>query len=82
MKNKLMTFLLITVLLLTTGCGNDKYIVDDNNEYVRYEKTGQILEKDIVTIWGIAQGDYSYTSVWGSIITLPFVNVNYLEINK
>lgn len=50
MKNKLMTFLLITVLLLTTGCGNDKYIVDDNNEYVRYEKTGQILEKDIVCL--------------------------------
>lgn len=50
MKNKLMTLLLVMVLLLTTGCGNDKYIVDDNNEFVRYEKTGQILEKDIVCL--------------------------------
>ena len=50
--------------------------------HIPKEGEDKILEKDIVTIWGIAQGDYSYTSVLGSTITLPFVNVNYLEINK
>lgn len=50
MKNKLMIITLISVLLLTSGCGNNKYIKDKDNKIVTYESTGQMLEKDIVCL--------------------------------
>ena len=50
MKNKLMIITLISVLLLTSGCGSNKYIKDKDNKIVTYEETGQMLEKDIVCI--------------------------------
>lgn len=42
----------------------------------------KILENDIVTIYGIAQGDYSYISTIGSKITLPLINVKHITIEK
>ncbi len=50
MKNGLKAFILVFVLLLTTGCGTNKYILDKNDEIVIYEKTGQMLEKDILCL--------------------------------
>ena len=50
MKNKLMIITLISVLLLTSGCGSNKYIKDKDNKIVTYEETGQMLEKDIVCL--------------------------------
>lgn len=50
MKNKIMVLLLVMVLLLTSGCGNSKYIKDENGNLVKYDVTGQILEKDILCI--------------------------------
>ncbi len=53
--------------------------------YVTYvPKTGEdkILEDDIITIYGIAQGDYSYTSIMGAKVTLPKVDAKIIEINK
>ncbi len=41
---------LVFALLLTSGCGNNKYIVDKNDEIVKYEETGQMLEKDILCL--------------------------------
>ena len=50
MKNKLMIITLISVLLLTSGCGSNKYIKDKDNKIVTYEETVQMLEKDIVCL--------------------------------
>ncbi len=50
MKNKLMIITLISILLLTSGCGSNKYIKDKDNKIVTYEETGQMLEKDIVCL--------------------------------
>ena len=50
MKNKIMAVILVCVLLLTSGCGNNKYIKDKDNKIVTYEATGQMLEKDIVCL--------------------------------
>jgi len=53
--------------------------------YVSYEpKVGEdkILEDDIITIYGTAQGDYSYTSTMGSKITLPYVSAKYIVLQK
>ena len=53
--------------------------------YVTYTTNAgedKILEDDIITIYGISQGDYSYTSTMGSRITLPFVSAKYITIEK
>lgn len=53
--------------------------------YVSYTpKAGEdkILEDDIITIYGTAQGDYSYTSTMGANITLPYVNAKYIVLQK
>lgn len=50
--------------------------------YVPKEGEDKILEDDIITIYGTAQGDYSYTSTMGATITLPFVDGKYIIINK
>ena len=48
MKNKIMAVILVCVFLLTSGCGDNKYIKDKDNKIVTYEATGQMLEKDIL----------------------------------
>ena len=50
--------------------------------YVPKEGEDKILEDDIVTIWGVAEGEYSYNSITGATITLPYVSAEYLEIKK
>lgn len=50
--------------------------------YTLPDGADKILEDDIITIWGTAEGDYSYTSVLGSKVTLPKINVSYIEIQK
>ena len=49
-----------------------------------YPNSGEdkILEDDIITIWGTAEGDYSYTSTMGATITLPYISAEYIEISK
>lgn len=48
MKKKLMTIMLVITILLTSGCGNSKYITDKNNKTITYEKTGQVVQKNIL----------------------------------
>ena len=42
----------------------------------------KILEDDIITIWGGALGDYKYTSILGAEITLPWIEAEYIELEK
>lgn len=46
-KNKLLAIILVFIVLLTTGCGNNNYIKDDKGKIVINETTGQNLQKDI-----------------------------------
>ncbi len=48
MKTKILGLITLTIVLFSTGCGNDDYIVDSDNEIIKYEKTGQMLRKDIL----------------------------------
>lgn len=61
------------------------------NEYDFYEdtiyctysyKTGEsrILENDIITLYGICKGSTSYISLFGEKITLPSVDIKYIDI--
>ena len=48
MKNKkIMVVMLLTLILLTTGCGNKAYIKDEKNQIVIDEVTGQSLRTSI-----------------------------------
>lgn len=42
----------------------------------------KLLEDDVITFWGTCDGDYSYTSVLGSKITLPKIDIEYYELNN
>jgi len=42
---------------------------------------GRILEDDTVTVYGVTQGLYTYTSTMGAQITIPEVLAMYFEID-
>ena len=74
--------------------GMSKYLVSvtkgdygfwDDNVFVELipdNKTGKFLEDDIVTFYGIADGEYNYTSVLGQSITIPCVEAVYMDISN
>lgn len=48
MKNKILGLILVMMLLLTSGCGSNKYIKDEDNKIVQYEATGQNIPSNIL----------------------------------
>jgi len=48
MKNKILAILLVMVILLTSGCGSNKYIKDEDKQIVKFEQTGQSLQSNIL----------------------------------
>ncbi len=50
MKNKktILSFILLLIILSTSGCGNSNYIKSADNKVVMNEETGQNLQKDIL----------------------------------
>ena len=49
-KNRYKIITLICLLLLTSGCGTSNYITDEDGNIVEYEKTGQMLQKNILCL--------------------------------
>ena len=63
--------------------GSYGYYYYTDTIYVTYiKKAGEnkILEDDIITIYGIANGEYSYTSTFGAYITLPYIEAEYIDL--
>lgn len=54
---------------------DDAIMFDFNTDKIDYN----VLEKDIVTIWGESQGSYTYKAVLGNEITVPRIKAEYLE---
>ncbi|MBR4711454.1 MAG: hypothetical protein IKP10_05430 [Clostridia bacterium] len=55
---------------------------DDKVWYVTYKRANgesRILEDDRVTIYGECSGIVTYTTVWGSSVTVPGVNAVYID---
>lgn len=53
--------------------------------YITYNTVAgedKILDDDIITIYGTAMGDYSYTSTIGAKITLPLISAKYITLEK
>ncbi len=48
MKNKLYIIILISFIFLTSGCGANNYIKDEDKKIVQYEVTGQNLPNNIL----------------------------------
>lgn len=48
MKNKIIV--LVCLFFLLTGCGTTRYIVDSKDKPIKYEKTGQILQNNIICL--------------------------------
>lgn len=50
MKNKLLGTILVCVLLLTSGCGNSDYLLDEDGNVIVNNETGQQLRNDILCL--------------------------------
>ena len=48
--------------------------------YQPAEDEPKILEDDIIDFWGIGMGEYTYESVLGSQVTLPWIKAKYITI--
>ncbi|MBU2009037.1 MAG: hypothetical protein KJ624_04245 [Chloroflexi bacterium] len=51
----------------------------DDTIYVTYDGITLAVEDDIVQIWGEVQGAYTYESIAGWKVTLPWVKAKYVE---
>ena len=63
----------------------DEYGLWDDTIFATVElpkNADRILEDDIITIWGECDGKYSYTSVLGSDVTLPKINIEYYSVKS
>lgn len=83
------------VIQVANGWGNnvtlrinvtqDEYGFWDDTIYAEYkyhdENESKILEDDIVTIYGDFMGEKDYTSIFGQTITIPSIEIKYLNIN-
>lgn len=55
----------------------------DNVVYIFFDNSlikSRILDNDIITIYGIAEGLHSYTTVMGAEITLPLIQVDKVDM--
>jgi hypothetical protein len=41
--------------------------------------SGKVIEDDIVIIWGVSKGNYTYEALLGNKVTVPRIQVVYLE---
>jgi hypothetical protein len=74
-----------TTVDLRINVTKDEYGLWDDTIFATVElpkNADRILEDDIITIWGECDGKYSYTSVLGSDVTLPKINIEYYSIKS
>ena len=48
--------------------------------YVKYSGSKNLIEDDMVKIWGTMGGNVTYTTVLGAETTVPLVNAKYIDI--
>lgn len=49
-------------------------------EYIASEDAPRILEDDIITMYGMLEGEKTYTTVMGASITIPLFDAEYIDI--
>lgn len=70
------------------GMNYIRFAVDSNYDTVLFvtyttdQVSGRILEDDILTIYGTVVGDYSYETVMGATVTLPWVLTQIIDTSE
>lgn len=69
---------------LMVNITNNGYFYQDRVYIVYKRKIGEdkILEKDVITIYGIGNGDYDYTTVMLTDENVPSIKAEYIELNQ
>ena len=47
-QNKILAMIVICIIFLTSGCGTNDYLKDENGNIIVNEATGQSVQKDIL----------------------------------
>lgn len=73
-------------VIIRVNVTKNEYDFWEDTVYATYkysdENESKILEDDIVTIYGICEGNKTYTSVLGSSVTIPSIEVKYWELKS
>lgn len=72
-------------IIIRLAVTKDEYGYYDDYVYCTYtysENESKILEDDIITVYGTCTGDYTYTTVLGSSVTIPSLDVKYITLES
>lgn len=45
-----------------------------------YNMNNRLLEGDIIEFWGMAEGDYTYETIFGAEVTVPLFQIDYFNL--
>lgn len=68
-----------------TKTGNERIVIWTDDIWVEYTKKDgapNILEGDLITFYGVANGTCSYETVSGTTRTVPLVSASYIDIGE
>ncbi len=71
-----------------SGVNYIRLAVDSNYDTVLFvtytsdQVSVRILDDDIITVYGTVVGDYSYETVMGATVTLPWVNSDIIDTSE
>ncbi len=72
-------------VVLRVNVTRGEYGIWDDTVYVDYQRKddneSRVLEDDIITMYGEIKGIKDYTAVFGNQISIPHLEVEYIEIN-
>lgn len=84
MEEDLQVTLRVNITYVPFEYSDDGYYED--TVLISYQKSdkneSRILENDIVNIYGVSNGNTSYTSVLGSEVNLPIIDAFIVELSK
>ena len=73
----------LNTVVLRINVTKNEYDFYEDTIYCTYtysENESKILEEDIITLYGECKGDTTYTSIFGQSITIPKVEIKYIEL--
>ncbi|GEM_PF-1716777 len=69
---------------LRVNITKNEYDFYEDTVFIQYDKniiSSRVLEDDVITFWGTANGLLTYTTIMGSELSIPQINVQILQIN-
>ncbi len=80
MKNKII--IICCLFLLLTGCGNSNYIINEDKQIVKYDETGQMLQKNILCLPEKDGELYKIYEKYGDQLNIPLSELPTCEDYK